>query len=123
MLLPDPKVAVFDSISLNLSADRRFMEGDVYGAIEEFKLALTDDPANLLARNSLGICYAQLGRFEDARREFETVLASESGDVLALYNLGWANHRLGDLKAANVITSYSIHYTKLYDGGRPCGRP
>ncbi|MDD3310937.1 diguanylate cyclase [Pseudodesulfovibrio sp.] len=100
LLLPDPKVAVFDSISLNLSADRRFMDGDVYGAIEEFKLALTDDPANLLARNSLGICYAQLGRFDDARREFETVLSSESGDVLALYNLGWANHRLGDLKAA-----------------------
>ena len=100
LLLPDPKVAVFDSISLNLSADRRFMEGDVYGAIEEFKLALVDDENNLLARNSLGICYAQLGRFEDARREFETVIAADPKDVLALYNLGWAHHRLGDLKAA-----------------------
>jgi len=100
LLLPDPKVAVFDSISLNLSADRRFMDGDVYGAIEEFKLALVDDPDNLLARNSLGICYAQLGRFEDARREFETVITADPKDVLALYNLGWAHHRLGDLKAA-----------------------
>lgn len=100
LLLPDPRVAVFDSISLNLSADRRFMNGDVYGAIEEFKLALLDDENNLLARNSLGICYAQLGRFEEARREFEGVVGLDKKDVLALYNLGWANHRLGDLKSA-----------------------
>ena len=100
LLLPDPKVAVFDSISLNLSADRRFMDGDVYGAIEEFKLALLDDANNLLARNSLGICFAQLNRFDDARREFEAVAAIDAKDVLALYNLGWANHRLGDLTAA-----------------------
>jgi len=100
LLLPEPRVAVFDSISLNLSADRRFMDGDVYGAIEEFKLALLDDLNNLLARNSLGICYAQLGRFEEARTEFEGVVAVDKKDVLALYNLGWANHRLGDLKSA-----------------------
>jgi tetratricopeptide (TPR) repeat protein len=100
LLLPDPRIAVFDSISLNLSADRRFMDGDIYGSIEEFKLALLDDEKNLLARNSLGICYAQLGRFEEARREFEAVIKIDKKDVLALYNLGWANHRLGDLKKA-----------------------
>lgn len=100
MLLPEPRIAVFDSISLNLSADRRFMDGDVYGAIEEFKLALLDDKNNLLARNSLGICHAQLGKFEEARQQFEKVIAIDSKDIQALYNLGWANHRLGDLKQA-----------------------
>lgn len=100
LLLPDPRVAVFDSISLNLSADRKFMDGDIYRAIEEFKLALLDDENNLLARNSLGICYAQLGRFEEARHEFQAVVDIDGKDVLALYNLGWANHRLGDLKTA-----------------------
>jgi len=100
LLLPDPRIAVFDSISLNLSADRRFMDGDIYGSIEEFKLALLDDENNLLARNSLGICYAQLGRFEEARHEFDEVVKLDKKDVLALYNLGWANHRLGDLKKA-----------------------
>lgn len=100
LLLPDPRVAVFDSISMNLSADRRFMDGDVYGAIEEFKLALLDDDKNLLARNSLGICYAQLGRFEDARTHFEEVVSIDKKDILALYNLGWANQRLGDIAKA-----------------------
>lgn len=98
LLLPAPRVAVFDSISLNLSADRRFMDSDIYGSIEEFKLALLDDESNLLARNSLGICYAQLGRFEEARTEFAAVVEIDKKDILALYNLGWANHRLGDLK-------------------------
>lgn len=102
LLLPDPKVAVFDSISMNLSADRKFMDGDVFGAIEEFKLALLDDEENLLARNSLGICYAQLGRFEQARTHFESVLAIDEQDIMALYNLAWANHRLGDLKTAEA---------------------
>ncbi|SOB59769.1 Diguanylate cyclase and serine/threonine protein kinase with TPR repeats [Pseudodesulfovibrio profundus] len=100
VLLPDPKVAVFDSISLNLSADRRFMDGDVYGAIEEFKLALVDDEKNLLARNSLGICYAQLGKYEEARQYFEEVITYDQSDILALYNLGWANHRLNNLQKA-----------------------
>ena len=100
LLLSDPRVAVFDSISLNLSADRRFMDGDIYGAIEEFKLALLDDENNLLARNSLGICFAQLGRFEDARQNFTEVVAIDKKDIMALYNLGWAHHRLGDLKKA-----------------------
>ena len=102
LLLPEPRVAVFDSISMNLSADRKFMEGDVYAAIEEFKLALLDDDENLLARNSLGICYAQLGRFDDARHHFEKVIGIDKKDIMALYNLGWANHRLGDLKAAEA---------------------
>jgi len=102
LLLPDPRIAVFDSISLNLSADRRFMDGDIFGAIEEFKLALLDDENNLLARNSLGICYAQLGRFEDARHQFEEVITIDKKDILALYNLGWANHRLGDLPKAQT---------------------
>jgi len=100
LLLAQPHIAVFDSISLNLSADRRFMDGDVYGAIEEFNLALLDDKNNLLARNSLGICFAQLGRFEDARTHFQEVIALDKSDILALYNLGWANHSLGDLKKA-----------------------
>ena len=100
LLLPDPRIAVFDSISLNLSADRRFMDGDIYGAIKEFKLALLDDANNLLARNSLGICYAQLGRFDEARHEFDAVVKLDNKDVLALYNLGWASHRLGNLRKA-----------------------
>lgn len=100
LLLPAPRVAVFGSVSLNVSADRLFMEGDLYAAVEEFKLSLLADPENVLARNSLGICHAKLGKPEQARREFELVVAATPGDVMAWYNLGWASQRSGELERA-----------------------
>lgn len=96
LLLPAPRVAVFGSVSLNVAADRLFMEGDLYAAVEEFKLSLLADPGNMLARNSLGICYAQLGKADLARREFEQVVEATPSDVMAWYNLGWACQRLGE---------------------------
>jgi len=102
LLLPEPRVVVFDSVSMNLSADRSFTDGDIYGAVEEYKLSLLADESNLLSRNSLGICYAQLGRLKEARKEFETVLGHDPADAMALYNLGWANHRLGKFKDARA---------------------
>jgi len=100
LLLPAPRVALFDSVSLNVSADRLFVEGDLYAAVEEFKLSLLADPANMLARNSLGICYAQLGKADLARREFELVVAAEPENVMAHYNLGWACQRLDENQLA-----------------------
>jgi diguanylate cyclase (GGDEF)-like protein len=100
LLLPAPRVAMFDSLSLNIAADRLFVEGDLYAAVEEFKLALLADPDNTLARNSLGICYAQMGKADLARREFEQVVAAEEDNVMAHYNLGWACQRLGETSCA-----------------------
>lgn len=100
LLLPAPRVAMFGSLSLNVAADRLFVEGDLYAAVEEFKLALLADPDNTLARNSLGICYAQMGKADLARREFEQVVAAEEDNVMAHYNLGWACQRLGEVSCA-----------------------
>ena len=102
LLLPAPRVAVFGSLSLNVAADRLFVEGDLYAAVEEFKLALLADPDNMLARNSLGICYAQMGKADLARREFEQVVEAEADNVMAHYNLGWACQRLGETACAHV---------------------
>ncbi|MDP2848378.1 MAG: diguanylate cyclase [Humidesulfovibrio sp.] len=102
LLLPAPRVAQFDSVSLNVSGDRLFVEGDLYAAVEEFKLSLLADSDNVLARNSLGICYAQLGKADQARREFELVVAAEPTDVMAHYNLGWACQRLGETSLARA---------------------
>jgi len=94
------RLAVFDSISLTISADRLFTVGDVYGAVEEYKLALLADEENRLARNSLGICLARLGRMAQAKAEFDRVLKKDPRNLMALYNLGHACHRLGEEAAA-----------------------
>ena len=100
LMMEQPMVAQFDSVSLNISADRLYVDGDIYGAIEEFRLALLADSDNILARNSLGICYAQVGKPEQARKQFEDVLEITPKNIMALYNLGWACQMLGNREKA-----------------------
>lgn len=97
LLLPTPpRVAVFDSISLTISADRLFALGDIYAAVEEYKLALLADETNTLARNSLGICLAKLGSLPQARAEFTRVIRKDPKNAMALYNYGCLCRRLGE---------------------------
>ncbi len=102
LLLPEPHVGLIDTLALNISADRLFSQGDLYGAMEEYKLALLADEDNNLARNSLGICLARLNRLPQARQLFEEVIRRDRRDRMALYNLGFACQRIGDIKAARA---------------------
>ncbi len=105
LLLPEaePRVGVCDSVALNISADRRYSLGDVFGAMEEYKMALLADSRNAMARNSLGVCLAAMGRGAEARRQFQTALRHAAEPALAAkisYNLGAVCQNLGDFRAA-----------------------
>ncbi len=95
MLLPKPHVGALDSLALNISADKRFSQGDTFGAIREYQLALLMDEANGMAWNSLGICFAGLGRHAEAERHFSRALACNPDDVMSLYNLGYIHQSQG----------------------------
>ncbi|WBF68665.1 tetratricopeptide repeat protein [Desulfovibrio subterraneus] len=100
MLCAKPKVGLMDSVALNISADKLFSKGDTFEAIEEYKRALLADDGNTMAWNSLGVCYAGLGRPQDARKQFEEALKRNRKDVMALYNLGNVCHTMGEVKEA-----------------------
>lgn len=100
LLLPPPHVGLFDSLAINISADKRHCMGDVFGAVEEYKLALLADENNALAWNSLGVCMAGLGRHSEARRHFEEALRRSPDDPAPAYNLGAVCQSLGDLEEA-----------------------
>lgn len=102
LLLPEPHVGLFDSLALNISADKRHCRGDVFGAVEEYKLALLADDANALAWNSLGVCMAGLGRRSEARRLFEEALRRAPDDPDPAYNLGAVCQSLGELEEAEA---------------------
>ena len=53
-----------------------------------------------LSRNSLAVCYARLGRLEQALPLFEQVYQQDPRDLSAIYNYGTTCLRLGDPKAA-----------------------
>lgn len=102
MLLPRPHVGLLDSLALNISADKRFSQGDTFGAIKEYQLALLADESNGMAWNSLGICLAGLGRHAEAERHFSKALECNPADAMALYNLGYMHQSQGRMDEARL---------------------
>jgi len=98
--LQGEKIACFDSVSLNISADRLFAQGETYDAIAEYKKALTVDEGNLLARNSLGVCYARLNKYATARTIFQELITLHPDHAMPLYNYGCACLKDGDPEVA-----------------------
>jgi tetratricopeptide (TPR) repeat protein len=84
-------MVLFDAVSLNISGDTLYQNGDIHGAIMEFKSALLLDPSNVNVRNSLGVCYAVLGDYVHALKEFEETIRIDPEEPMALYNAGLAN--------------------------------
>ncbi|MEF8823171.1 MAG: tetratricopeptide repeat protein [Desulfohalobiaceae bacterium] len=99
-LLSGNAVAVFDSLSLTVSADRHYARGELAEAINDYQQALLLDPENLLARNSLAICHAHLGRNTRAKQEFRNLLDRDPDNIMALYNLGCLCQKMDEPEAA-----------------------
>jgi tetratricopeptide (TPR) repeat protein len=78
----------FDGISLNISGDKLYDNGDLKGAIDEFKRALELDPSNVNVHNSLGVCYGLQNEYETAIEEFKKVVSIDPGEYMAMFNLG-----------------------------------
>ncbi len=109
-LLPEPRVGVFNSLALNINADRLYSQGDAFAAIQEYKRALLADESNTMAWTSLGVCLAGVGRKNDARACFERALALAPQDVMVLYNLGQINQDIGELKNAAAFYRRCLKY-------------
>jgi tetratricopeptide (TPR) repeat protein len=86
----------FDAVSLNISGDKLYQEGDVDNAIAEFEKALLIDPLNINVSNSLGVCYSSKGEHEKALDEFTKVMTLVPDDVMAAYNAGLTYHMVGN---------------------------
>jgi tetratricopeptide (TPR) repeat protein len=86
---PDTQT-VFDATSLNISGDRFYESRRLEEAVQEFQRALTLESDNVNVHNSLGVCYANMGKFEEAVAEFSRVTELEPNDFMAHYNLGCA---------------------------------
>jgi tetratricopeptide (TPR) repeat protein len=79
---------VFDAISLNISGDQHYQAGNMAAAIDEYRAALRLDPRNVNVHNSLGVCLARNSDHSAARECFQTALAINPFENMALFNLG-----------------------------------
>lgn len=88
--------AAFNAVSLNISGDKRYQQGDVNGAIQDFQTALILDPSSFNVRNSLGVCYATLGATALALEEFQVASRLEPDEIMPVYNMGLTHMTAGD---------------------------
>lgn len=80
--------AVFDAVSLNISGDIYFGDGDLAKAVKEYKRGLKCDYRDVNLHNSLGVALAMMNKLSPAMQSFENGLAVDSDNFMALYNLG-----------------------------------
>lgn len=85
---PD-SLAVFDAVSLNISGDIYYNEGDLVKALGEYRQGLLLEPGNVNILNSMGVVSIQLNRPKTARSCFTKALAAEPKNFMALFNLGF----------------------------------
>jgi tetratricopeptide (TPR) repeat protein len=104
-------VVVFDAVSLNISGDIFYSDGDLESAVREYKRGLVCDDNNVNLLNSLGVAYAMMDKSKMACQCFNKVLAFDTGNFMAHYNLGLGEELLGHDKSA--LTSFeraiSVH--------------
>lgn len=87
-------VTLFDHISLNVSGDYFFDEGDYRQAVRDYRagLELQKDDVNLM--NSLGVTLIELNRLGEGVRYFDMVLQQDRENFMALVNKGFAMRML-----------------------------
>lgn len=93
-------MTVFDGVSLNISGDIYYNEGDLAHAVTEYRKGRVLDPDNTNLMNSLGVTYANMSKYVDAVSQFEEVLKRDKKNFMALYNLGFAHLALHDKEKA-----------------------
>ena len=91
---------IFDGVSLNISGDIYYNEGDMARAVREYQCGLELDPRNVNLLNSLGVTHAQMVRYKKALPLFEQVLDIDRSNFMALCNLGFAHQALGHVDEA-----------------------
>ena len=74
--------------------------GRLQESADKLNSALKVEPNALAPRYLLGLSYYRLQRFEDARKEFTSVVQSSPDYTLAIFYLGLANARVGDFDGA-----------------------
>lgn len=94
-------ITSFSGVSLNISGDVYYNEGDLVQAIKEYTLGLNLDPDNTNLLNSLGVIYAQLDKHKKAATLFEKALSFNPKDFMALVNLGFSLQAIGDTEGAS----------------------
>jgi tetratricopeptide (TPR) repeat protein len=106
--------AFFDHVTLNISGDVYFGDGDFTLAIKEYKRGLKCCGGDVNLYNSLGVTLAMMNRIREANESFKQALAIEQDNFMALYNIGLSKQSLNQKAEA---TAYLGRAFEVRDAG------
>ena len=110
-LLGPGSVVFFDHLSLNVSGDYYFEEGDYRSAIREYRRGLKLAPGDVNLINSLGVSLVECNQLRRAATCFQETLEKEPLNYMTLVNLGYVRQTLGDQIGA--LTCFEQAYQVL----------
>jgi tetratricopeptide (TPR) repeat protein len=110
-LLSPGSVVAFDHLSLNVSGDLFFEEGDYRSAIREYRRGLLLEPGDINLLNSLGVALAEAGQGRQAVECFLEVLRTDPDNYMALVNLGYVHQARRNKEAA--LACFERAYTRM----------
>lgn len=113
----DSSAVVFDSVSLNISGDIYFGDGDLAKAVQEYRRGLKYDGKNVNLHNSLGVALAMMDKLGPAMQSFDHALALDRQNFMALYNLGLAEQARGRKEEAYGYLTKALHHYNDEDAG------
>ncbi len=109
---------VFDAVSLNISGDIYFGDGDLAKAVKEYQTGLKCDNRDVNLHNSLGVALAMMNKLSPALLSFKRGLVLEKKNFMALYNLGLGEQaRNRKTEALAYLEKALQHYTPE-EGGK-----
>ncbi|MGL1932971.1 MAG: tetratricopeptide repeat protein [Desulfotalea sp.] len=100
---------IVDALTLNISGDIYYGEGNILNAIKEYRAAVAFNPLNINALNSLGVAYAMNGN-RKGMEYFERVLELDECNFLAFYNKGVVYEGLRDFEQALYYYEQALKY-------------
>lgn len=99
-----------EAVSHSRKGDEYYSQGKYKEAMDEFKQALTENPADFALNKRLGLSYLNSGAFDQAISQFNAALLIKPGDTDTLINIGIANSAAGRIRDAIDL------YNQLLDG-------
>lgn len=108
---------VFDSVSMNISGDIYFSDGDLPKAVKEYRTGLKLNPDDVNLLNSLGVTYALLNQKQQAKKTFDKAVALDPSNYMAMYNLGLGAQLRDDRIEAITCFEKALLYCEEGNGG------
>jgi|GEM_PF-811693 len=114
----ESSVVHFDHLSLNVSGDWYFEQGDFRQAVREYSQGLKRMPGEKNLLNSLGVALIEMKRISQAITAFHEVLGQDPDNHMALVNLGYAFLQKGQRGKAQSFfeKAYAVQYHAGLEG-------